>query len=366
MRRGLISWSQEEMPAAVLDARVARLQAAMREQQLGAMREQQLGAVLAYTSFAQPAAVHWLTNFTPYWSEALLVVLPEGKPLLLAALTQRVHPWIREVSHLGDVLTAPRLGHDVVKLLSERLAPDTAIGVIGLDTLPWPVASPLIDSARGTHLTDVSDLFRSIRQPADAAEITLAEHASRIALAALRSIPASPRNASEITAAVESSARLAGAEEVLQRIAPDLHQDTALCRMDGDCPLGTRYAVEVSVAYKGVWVRAATTLSSDSTSKTWHDAQRWFESAAPALAAAKLGKSLADAPGKVSRWSVEASLLTEPLSIAAANGATAAAALPAGCPAVVSVHLALADGPWMASAPCIVGRPTSLYPWTAA
>src|SRR5665647_2832424 len=102
MRRGLISWSREEMPVAVLDARVAQLQAAM--------RAENLGAVLAYTSFAQPAAVHWLSNFTPYWSEAFLVLLPEGQPILLAALTPRVHTWIREVSHLGELISAPRLG----------------------------------------------------------------------------------------------------------------------------------------------------------------------------------------------------------------------------------------------------------------
>ena len=106
MRRGLMSWSLEEMPVAALDKRVARLQAAM--------HAKNMGAVLVYTSFAQPSAVHWLTNFTPYWSEALAVVLPEGAPILLASLTKRVHLWIKEVSHLADVVMAPRLGADAV------------------------------------------------------------------------------------------------------------------------------------------------------------------------------------------------------------------------------------------------------------
>ena len=60
MRRGLISWSHEEVPAPVLERRVARLQDRMRDAGLGAM--------LVYTSFARPSAVAWLTHFVPYWN----------------------------------------------------------------------------------------------------------------------------------------------------------------------------------------------------------------------------------------------------------------------------------------------------------
>ena len=68
-----------------------------------ALVEQKLDALFAYTSFARPAAVSWLTHFIPYWSEALVAVLPEGAPLLLPSLSNRVYPWIREVSHVGEV-----------------------------------------------------------------------------------------------------------------------------------------------------------------------------------------------------------------------------------------------------------------------
>src|SRR2546429_9320271 len=102
MRRGLISWSGEEVPSSVLEGRVARLQ----EQ----MRVAELGAVLIYTSFARPSAVAWLTHFVPYWNEALLVVFPTGAPVLLAAFSKRVHDWIRSVSHLGEVRSPPGFG----------------------------------------------------------------------------------------------------------------------------------------------------------------------------------------------------------------------------------------------------------------
>ncbi len=58
MRRGLISWSREETPVAVLEERVARLQQAM--------KSEGMDAVLVYTSLARPAAVSWLTQFVPY------------------------------------------------------------------------------------------------------------------------------------------------------------------------------------------------------------------------------------------------------------------------------------------------------------
>src|SRR5258706_7806600 len=88
MRRGLISWSRDEVPPSVLEGRVARLQ----EQ----MRNADLGATLIYTSFARPSAVAWLTHFVPYWNEALLVVSATGAPVLLAAFSKRVHDWIRD------------------------------------------------------------------------------------------------------------------------------------------------------------------------------------------------------------------------------------------------------------------------------
>lgn len=61
MRRGLLSWDEAEVPAAVLDARVEQLRAAMAEAGLDAM--------LLYNNFPRPAAVSWLTHFIPYWSQ---------------------------------------------------------------------------------------------------------------------------------------------------------------------------------------------------------------------------------------------------------------------------------------------------------
>jgi hypothetical protein len=351
MRRGLVSWSREELPQAALEARVARLQQAM--------RVEQLDAVLVYGSFAQPAAMQWLSNFLPYWGDAMLAVFPEGQPILLTALTRRVHPWIHAVSHTGAVMTAPRLGANVQALLDERVPAGRRIGVIALDTLPWPVAKQLIDAGRGESLIDASELYASVRQPADQAELDLAARASAIAHGALRAIPSGAHSTSGVTAAIEAAARLAGAEEVLQRVAPDLAVHPTPRRIEGHELLGAHYAVDLSLAYKGVWVRAARCVAREPMPVSWQRAQRWFAASAAALRADGEGPNLLEAPGEVLDWTLEASIGLHSLECIASRQLRQSGrlrALPPGALAMLSVELRLDDGPWRASMPLVIGQ----------
>src|SRR6266704_4066942 len=247
MRRGLISWSRDAVPPAILEGRVTRLQ----EQ----MRAAELGVVLIYTSFARPSAAAWLTHFVPYWNEALLVVFPTGAPVLLAAFSKRVHDWIRSVSHLGEVRSAPDLGRAAGAFLKERPPELSCIGVLELDALPWSVAEAMAKPGSGAELVDATGVFASVRQPADESEVLLARRAATIAVQAFKAIPATARRTSEVLSALDASARLDGAEEVLTRLAPDLRADPTLRRFEGEAPLGERYGVELSVAYKAAWVR---------------------------------------------------------------------------------------------------------------
>jgi Xaa-Pro aminopeptidase len=353
MRRGLISWSRDEVPQATLDARVMRLQQAM--QAAG------LDAVVAYTSFAQPAPVQWLTHFVPYWSEAVAVVLPQGAPTLLAALTERVHPWIREVSHLAEVVSAPRLGAKAAAFLGERVVGDSGknggksvrIGVIGFDALPWSVGGPLVNALGADSLVDASALYAQLRQTADRAELDLAKRATAIGEAALRAIPAGATRASEVLAAIEVSARRAGAEEVLLRIAPDFTGNPTLRRMEGDARLGERYAVELSVAYKGSWVRLNRCVAANGEPASWQSAAQWLTNAAASLCAAQTPALSAAVPAgaALNAWTLEACVGVHPLSVVAAHDCAPVSPLSAGGLAVLSVELALPDGPWRGSVP---------------
>lgn len=346
MRRGLMSWSLQEMPVAALDKRVARLQAAM--------RAENMGAVLVYTSFAQPSAVHWLTNFTPYWSEALAVVLPEGAPVLLASLTKRVHLWIKEVSHLADVVMAPRLGVDAVAFLADKTAPGQRIGIVGMDSLPWSVANPLFSAMPADKLVDASAMFAALRQPGDSYEHALFDKAASIAANAFQAVPTHAQKVSEVTAAIEASARLAGAEELLLRFAPDLAKSVVLQRMEGDASLGTTWAVEASVAYKGVWVRLGRSMASGAAPASWTAANQWFDKVSKTAGTALNGPLNGEAPGQLLSGCLEASMGVHPLSVIAAKNIPPVFALPEGTHAVLSAQLALADGHWYRAGPAVV------------
>src|SRR5215470_10608086 len=164
MRRGLISRSPAELPDAVLDARIARVRAAM--------GEAGLDTLLVYTNNTRAAGVSWLTGFVPYWSEALLVLPREREPVLVVALTYRVKSWIERVSRVADVIHTPRIGLEAARMIAGWKADAT---------------------------------FAALRAQADPAEIALAAQAASIARHALAR--ATGKSLAQILAAVEAQAR---------------------------------------------------------------------------------------------------------------------------------------------------------------
>ena len=129
MRRGLISRSKAELPDAVLDARLARVRAAM--------DAAGLDALLLYTNNTRAAGVSWLTGFVPYWSEALLVVPRDQEPVLVAALSYRVKSWIERTSRLVEVIHGPLRG--VVGRLIRKNAPKATL-VLSVDLIGQAVS----------------------------------------------------------------------------------------------------------------------------------------------------------------------------------------------------------------------------------
>jgi hypothetical protein len=244
MRRGLIARSPVELPDAVLEARLDRLRAAM--------RAEKLDALLIYTNNTRPAGVSWLVGFVPYWSEALLVVPPEGAPYLVAALTFRVKTWIERVSRLGEVLHNPRVGLKAAQQIAS-VHKNAAVGVVDFDGLPAGIADDLREGGPDLALSDASLLFARLRGKADPAEIALATRAAAIAHAALAQAQGETLNA--MIAGAERAARLLGVEEIYLAAAPDVVRDTRFMRIEGETALGKSFALRATVAYKGTWVR---------------------------------------------------------------------------------------------------------------
>ena len=162
--------------------------------------------------------------------------------------------------------------------------------------------------------------------------------------------------ASDVVAAVDGAARLAGAEEVLPRIAPDLARGATLLRMEGDQDLGARYAVECSMAYKGVWVRVGRSVARGAKPASWAAAEAWFDGVLQDIGGSQSVADLAGtAPGQLAGWTLEASIGQAPLSVVASMDQPVAQALPKYSLVVFSVQLALDDGPWLRSAPLRLG-----------
>src|SRR5262245_3248347 len=119
MRRGLISRSKAELSDAVLDARIARVRAAI--------GEAGLDVLLLYTNNTRTAGVSWLTGFVPAWSEPLLVVARDREPVPVPALRYRVKSWIEPTSRVAGVGYGPRIGCEAASMIA-GLKADAALG----------------------------------------------------------------------------------------------------------------------------------------------------------------------------------------------------------------------------------------------
>src|SRR5262249_15701215 len=242
MRRGLISRSKAELPDAVLDARMARVRAAM-----GAAG---LDALLLYTHKTRAAGVSWLTGFVPYWSEALLVVPRDREPVLVAALTYRVKSWIERTSRLAEVIHGPRIGLEAAKLIAAWKA-DAAVGIADFDGLAagvvedlrWGGARPRFRAGAAAVLPG-----RGGAPPRGAAwaEMGVGMGGAAMGQDGLAQPPERGASLGKIIAGIEAQARTDGAEEVYVAAAPDLDRDRRLRRIEGEVALGESFALRAT------------------------------------------------------------------------------------------------------------------------
>jgi creatinase/prolidase-like protein len=336
MRRGLIARSPAELPDAALDARLARVRAAM--------RADQLDALIVYTNNTRPAGVSWLTGFVPYWSEALLVLPRDGDPVLVVALTYRVKSWIERTSRVADVIHTPRIGLEAGRRIAAAKA-DATVGIVDFDGLSTGIADDLHDGGPRLALRDASALFARARAVADAAEIALAGKAAAIARDALAQITRDGTDLAHALAVAEAAARLQGAEEIYLAAAPDLARDRRLRRIEGAVAQGPSFAVRASVAYKGSWVRMVRTIGcGDAAGK-----------AVARFAAAVRGLPGARDFTDFDSWLVEGCRLAQPLEPLVGSRVASPHVPPRGMLVSVEGRLTVAGTPVLIGAPALVG-----------
>jgi hypothetical protein len=351
MRRGLMGWNAEELPVAALETRLAKLRAAM--------AKAGMDAFIIYTNNTRPSAVNYVTGFTPYWSDALMLVGKTGAPVFATALSKRVSEWIRTTDPVSEIVNTPRPG----TLMGERLAKDASVqrvGVLEYDTLPAGLADDMAKAAPSVEWTDGTLLFTALRREADDAERGLLRRADAIAAAALREAEAGKaKDAGTLAGLIEQNARLAGAEEAYIAVAPHLVAERRLNRTSQPTPLADRFAVRASVAYKGCWVRRIRTIAKDGNAAKADD---WFghatiEAGTPISVqlAAKV-KSLAGAT--LQSWAAESCTGSYPLSAVASSRTEGKDAPVNGQFIVLTVELTIDGAPWIGAAPLVVGQST--------
>ncbi|MEW6454933.1 MAG: aminopeptidase P family N-terminal domain-containing protein [Pseudomonadota bacterium] len=351
MRRGLMGRDESELPVAALEARLTRLRVAM---QNGG-----LDSFLVYTNNVRPSAVTYLTGFTPYWSDALLLVGKNGPPVFATALSKRVSEWIRTTDPVSEILNTPKPGSALGALLAKD-ATIKRVGVLELDTLPGGLYDEIAAAAPAVELVDATALFSALRATADEVELGLLRKADAIAVAALDQVGGSgTTDAGTLAGLVEKHARLAGAEEIYVTIAPDLSADTRFIRLSQPAVLADRFAVRASVAYKGSWVRRTSTFARDRSAA---NADAWFASTARSLEAGKsiasqLAEKIKALPGgTIKNWMAEGCTGSYPLAVVASSRMPGNDTLANGQHAVLTVELSVAGQPWIGAAPLIVGK----------
>jgi hypothetical protein len=313
MRRGLMAWDPKEIPIEALTARTRRLQ--------DELERADRDAIILYTNFIRSAAVSYLTAFSPYWADGVLLVPREGGPVFATTLSKRVGEWIQTVKPIGDLVTSPTPARVLGQILTEKKA--RRVSILELDAFPSGLYQELAAAAPGIEVVDGTKIYAAART-IDDVERRLMIRADEIASAALENVDARRTNtAGNAVGEVEKSARMHGAEEVYVAIACDLDRDRRFARVSGALPLGTRFAIRATVAYKGTWVRRIRTYARNQRDRVAIDlANRWFETYLRAPDGERpRGKLHASLPSEAKgmHWSAEGPLGTRPLAVLASN-----------------------------------------------
>jgi creatinase/prolidase-like protein len=347
MRRGLMAWDPDEIPLEALKQRVERLQSVMT-----AAAED---ALIVYTNFVRSGAVSYLTAFSPYWADGVLLVPSKGEPVFATTLSKRVGNWIQTVKPIGELINSPTPGSALAQRLENLGA--RRVAILERDAFPSGLYSELTAALPKVMFIDGTDTYALARRAVDSIERRLLQKSDEIARAALDSLRLDDAvNVGAAVGFVEKYARLQGAEEVYVAIAPDMDTDRRFVRASGNRPLGQIFAIRATVAYKGTWVRSAKTYARDDRAGfRIARIDAWFQNFAINIAPAR---SLAEQitagvetfPGaRLVAWMAESAVGTRPLALVASSRGSSENAMPVTAP-VITLEL-VADGvPWCGAA----------------
>jgi Xaa-Pro aminopeptidase len=266
--------------------------------------------------------------------------------VLIAGLSNRVNDWMKRTSHLGTVIHSPKLGSEAGRIIAERKA-GSVVAIPDLNMVPTSVTDGI--AAAGATLVDGTELLVQLRAALDPAATALYFTAAHIAHASIRQASAGETDGAAVVAQIDGIARRHGAEEVYVAICKDVAKSRSLIRLEGNCGLAETFAVRLTLAYKGAWVRLTRTLS-----------RKPEMAEALSLAAEQFAACAAKLPDlsamKFSSWLVEGCRATQPLMPLAGSMISETLEITPGMIATVSATINTPQGPVLIGAPALVGR----------
>lgn len=246
MKRGLIAWDQEVIPPAAFENRLNLARKAM--------EERGLAALVLYTDVWRSNHVRYFSNFMPYWNRALLVIGPEGPPVLLCALSPRVYPWIRSVTIIEEIRPSPNLAQQLSLMCQEKGW--DRIGALQFHQFPQDLYAPL--AASGLEIDDVP--WSAVHPEPEEAELEMFRRSAKLARETLEE--QLPRALGmldhEFVGKLERTLRHAGAEDVVILLS---NGDTAPLPPHGATLKGD-FSITLAVEYCGHWVRISRAFAS--------------------------------------------------------------------------------------------------------
>ncbi len=168
MKRGLVLLDPAEIPAEEWHGRVAAVQ-----RELAASGTD---VALVYGDVSRCDDIAYLTNLCVYWNEGILAIPAHGDPAFLTKLSQRVHPWMRQVSTVAEI----RSGRSFAELVATFLGPGDggSVGLIEAGLWPAAVAAEIRQALAGWEVRPLAGLVRALRQVPSHAELTLLRRAA--------------------------------------------------------------------------------------------------------------------------------------------------------------------------------------------
>jgi hypothetical protein len=299
-------------------------------------------ALLLYSSFTRPAQVCALTQFVPFWSQAMLVVTAQGRTMLTMATTGRTVQWINSTSCVDEVVVGPEIGATASKWLASQTQA-SAIAVANMSDVPQAALDSLRHSLTNVELREANAWYAPLEAGFTPAPM-VAQRALQIARAGLSLVTSLTfQGTHDIVAAIDGHCRSSGAEEVAVLLAPDLSSSSLLHRLEGETSLGECFAVQVSLAYKGCWLRIGSSYRRDAATVTElpecglarTEVQRGHLGASSGDLAASAASA---AKANLEDWSLEARFGGLPLATIACAGHTAAESIPAFSTLYLQLH----------------------------